>query len=138
VIETPIKAVAVATPDVPAAADQIVAPQIEITAAARARMARALARRQEAEPHAFVRIGVKGGGCSGMSYVLEPDTVFDESDRTWVTPEGIRIVVDERSLQFIAGMTIDYDIKNLMEGGFTYSNPNAARSCGCGTSFTPK
>jgi iron-sulfur cluster assembly protein len=54
-----------------------------------------------------------------------------------VTDDGIRVVVDSKSLTFLNGMTIDYDIKNLLEGGWVYKNPNAARSCGCGTSFTP-
>jgi iron-sulfur cluster assembly protein len=68
---------------------------------------------------------------------MDADTEEDDFDKTWVTEEGIRVVVDAKSLTFLTGMTIDYDIKNLMEGGFVYKNPNAARSCGCGTSFTP-
>jgi iron-sulfur cluster assembly protein len=68
---------------------------------------------------------------------MEPDTEFDDRDLTWVTTDGIRVVVDQKSLGFLNGMTIDYDIKNLLEGGWVYKNPNAARSCGCGTSFTP-
>jgi len=122
---------------VPAEPEQIIAPAVEITDAARKQIARVLSRRQQTEPGAFLRVGVKGGGCSGMSYVMEPDTEFDERDRTWVV-DGLRVVTDECSLEYINGMTIDYDIRNLMEGGFVYRNPNAARSCGCGTSFTPK
>jgi iron-sulfur cluster assembly protein len=124
--------------NVPAEPHQVIEPAFEITDAAQKQIKRSLARRQQTEPGAFVRVGVKGGGCSGMSYLMEPDTEFDERDRTWVTADGLRVVTDERSLEFIAGMTIDYDIKNLMEGGFVYRNPNAGRSCGCGTSFTPK
>ena len=85
-----------------------------------------------------LRLGVRGGGCSGLSYVFKPDTEFDETDRTWVLPDGLRIVTDSRSPKFITGMTVDYDVKNLMEGGFKFENPNAVKSCGCGTSFTPK
>ncbi len=114
-----------------------VAPEITITAAAIKQIQRVLTKRQADLPGAFVRIGVKGGGCSGLSYYMEPDTESDEMDRTWVTDEGVRVVVDAKSLTFLSGMTIDYSIKNLMEGGFVYQNPNAARSCGCGTSFTP-
>jgi len=94
-------------------------------------------RKQQSLPGAFLRIGVRGGGCSGLSYQMEPDTEFDDRDLTWVTTDGIRVVVDQKSLGFLNGMTIDYDIKNLLEGGWVYKNPNAARSCGCGTSFTP-
>ena len=122
---------------VPAEPEQIIAPAVEITDAARKQIARVLSRRQQTEPGAFLRVGVKGGGCSGMSYVMEPDTEFDDRDLTWVTTDGIRVVVDQKSLGFLNGMTIDYDIKNLLEGGWVYKNPNAARSCGCGTSFTP-
>lgn len=124
-------------PDVFADAGQIVTPQFELTPAAARAIKRALAHSQVAEPTTFLRVGVKGGGCSGLSYFMEPDTQFDERDRTWVV-DGIRVVADVRSLEVIAGMTIDYDIKNLMEGGYVYRNPNAARSCGCGVSFTPK
>lgn len=109
-------------------------PQITLTAAAVRQVQRSLDRQAAA---AFLRIGVKGGGCSGLSYFMEADTQTDESDKTWVTDEGVRVVVDAKSLKFLTGMTVDYSIKNLMEGGFIYKNPNAARSCGCGTSFTP-
>jgi len=117
---------------------QLIPEAIHITDAAQKQIGRILARKQTTLPGAFLRVGVKGGGCSGLSYFMEPDTEFDERDRTWTTDNGIQVVVDEKSLEFIDGMTIDYSIKNLMEGGFLYENPNAARSCGCGTSFTPK
>src|SRR5579884_4071919 len=91
-----------ATPDVPAEPDQIIEPTIALTDAARAQVRRVLARKQQALPGAFLRIGVKGGGCSGLSYFMEPDTEFDELDRTWVTDDGIRVVVDVRSLKFLA------------------------------------
>ena len=130
--------VTVTAPDVPATPEQVIDPVVHFTDIAAKQVRRALARQQKSAPGMFVRVGVRGGGCSGMSYLMEPDTEFDERDRTWVTPDGIRVVVDVKSLEFIDGMTIDYSVKNLMEGGFIYDNPNAARSCGCGTSFTPK
>ncbi len=84
-----------------------------------------------------LRVGVKGGGCSGLSYVLglEPaprptDTVYDV--------DGVTVLVDPRSAEFISGMTLDYSTANLLEGGWKYINPNVQKSCGCGTSFTPK
>jgi iron-sulfur cluster assembly protein len=125
------------TVDVAALPEQVIAPAIEITDGARKQIKRVLIRKRLVMPGAFLRIGVRGGGCSGLSYQMGPDTEFDELDRTWVTADGIRVVVDQKSLTFLSGLTIDYDIKNLLEGGWTYKNPNAARSCGCGTSFTP-
>ena len=125
------------TADVPTEPEQIISAAIELTEGARKQIKRVLIRKQRDMPGAFLRIGVRGGGCSGLSYQMEPDTEFDDRDRTWVTSDGIRVVVDQKSLVFLSGMTIDYDIKNLLEGGWVYKNPNAARSCGCGTSFTP-
>jgi iron-sulfur cluster assembly protein len=72
-----------------------------------------------------------------LSYVLEPDTQTDDRDLTWVTSLGVRVVIDRKSVEFMSGTVIDYNLKNLLEGGFVYSNPHAAKSCGCGTSFTP-
>jgi len=85
----------------------------------------------------YLRLGVKGGGCSGFSYVLEFDKDVDPKfDRTFEV-EGVRVVVDRKSMVFLAGMTLDYtgDLHVLGEGGFAFQNPNASRSCGCGTSF---
>lgn len=85
----------------------------------------------------YLRLGVKGGGCSGFSYVLEFDKDVDPKyDRTFEI-EGIRVAIDRKSMVFLAGMTLDYtgDLHVLGEGGFVFQNPNASRSCGCGTSF---
>jgi iron-sulfur cluster assembly protein len=114
--------------------DQVIDPVVTFTETAVKQMRRAM----ERKGGAFIRIGVRGGGCSGLSYIFKPDTEFDELDRTWVLVDGLRIVTDARSTKFITGMTVDYDVKNLMEGGFKFENPNAVKSCGCGTSFTPK
>ncbi len=120
-----------------AAAGQVIPAAIGLTDSAKKQIRRVLIRKRQSLPGAFLRIGVRGGGCSGLSYQMEPDTEFDDRDMTWVTDDGITVVVDQKSLTFLNGMTIDYDIKNLLEGGWVYKNPNAARSCGCGTSFTP-
>lgn len=85
---------------------------------------------------AFLRVGVKGGGCSGFEYVMRIDTDLRASDLK-ATVEGMTVVCDPRSAKFLAGSTMDYT-GNLIGGGFKFENPNAARSCGCGISFTPR
>lgn len=84
-----------------------------------------------------LRVGVKGGGCSGLSYVMELQESPTPRDMTFEV-EGVTVMVDRKSAQFIAGTTLDYTVMNLLEGGWKWTNPQAARSCGCGTSFTPK
>ena len=84
-----------------------------------------------------VRVGVKGGGCSGLSYFLQFEGAPKEGDRV-SDADGIRVWVDPKSARFIAGTTVDFSLANFLEGGFKFTNPNAAKSCGCGTSFTPK
>jgi iron-sulfur cluster assembly protein len=87
---------------------------------------------------AYLRLGVRGGGCSGLSYVIDmedsPDPEFDLEFKQ----DGLRIVIDRKSALYLNGSTLDYNIKNLMEGGFVFTNPHAVRSCGCGTSFTAR
>ncbi len=87
-------------------------------------------------PGSFLRIGVKGGGCSGLEYLFMIDSTPKEIDLVW-EEEGIRVVCDSKSAKFLLGSTLVYT-GNLMGGGFAFENPNAERSCGCGTSFTPK
>ena len=84
-----------------------------------------------------LRIGVKGGGCSGLSYVLGLEANSTEKDEVY-NIEGLSVFIDRKSLSFIAGLNLDYTTKNLLEGGWQFTNPNAQKSCGCGTSFTPK
>lgn len=85
---------------------------------------------------AFLRIGVKGGGCSGFEYVFKIDTRKLEIDLTHEA-DGITVVCDSKSAKFLDGAVLVYT-GNLIGGGFKFENPNSARSCGCGTSFTPK
>lgn len=84
----------------------------------------------------FLRLGVKGGGCSGLEYLMKLDEERRGNDQS-ILIDGIEIVCDSKSARFLEGSTFDYT-GNLIGGGFKFMNPNAARSCGCGTSFTPK
>ena len=84
-----------------------------------------------------LRVGVKGGGCSGLSYVLALEDAPRATDTVYDV-DGVTVLVDPKSAQFITGMTLDYSTANLLEGGWKYINPNVQKSCGCGTSFTPK
>lgn len=101
------------------------------------RKAKEILAQQEDPETLYLRMGVKGGGCSGFSYALDFDRDIDPKyDRTFEI-EGVKVVVDRKSLLFLAGTTLDYtgDLHVIGEGGFTFENPNAKRSCGCGTSF---
>ncbi|WP_413378678.1 HesB/IscA family protein [Alkalihalobacillus sp. 1P02AB] len=87
----------------------------------------------EGEENLFLRIGVKGGGCSGLSYGMGFDTEQAEDDKL-IEVDGLSVLVDEESAPIVNGLVIDYK-QNMMGGGFTIDNPNAIASCGCGTSF---
>jgi iron-sulfur cluster assembly protein len=81
-----------------------------------------------------LRLGVMGGGCSGLSYSIKFDTRPRERDRIFEF-DGVRVFVDPKSFLYLHGMTLDYE-ETLMRQGFNFINPNSARSCGCGTSFS--
>ncbi|WP_408007483.1 iron-sulfur cluster insertion protein ErpA [Pseudalkalibacillus sp. A8] len=81
----------------------------------------------------FLRVGIQGGGCSGLSYGMGFDSEVQDTDTTF-EQHGIGVVVDSDSKKALEGTTIDYK-QNMMGGGFTIDNPNAIASCGCGSSF---
>ena len=90
---------------------------------------------QEQKPNLGLRIGVKGGGCSGMTYVLSIDEASPKPYDSVFEQDGIKVVIDAKSQLYLDGTTIDYK-GNLMGGGFEFQNPLAKKSCGCGTSFS--
>jgi iron-sulfur cluster assembly protein len=81
-----------------------------------------------------LRLGVMGGGCSGLSYSIKFDTQPRERDRIYEF-DGVRVFVDPKSFLYLHGMTLDYE-ETLMRQGFNFINPNSTRSCGCGSSFS--
>lgn len=81
----------------------------------------------------FIRVGVEGGGCSGLSYKLEFDHELKEGDQQF-EDKGIKIVVDKKSFLYLIGTELDYT-GGLNGKGFVFINPNASRTCGCGESF---
>lgn len=82
----------------------------------------------------FVRVGVKSGGCSGLSYELKFDHALGENDKLFET-EGVKIAVDKKSFLYLVGTTLEFS-GGLNGKGFVFNNPNANRTCGCGESFS--
>jgi iron-sulfur cluster assembly protein len=87
----------------------------------------------KASAEAFLRVKVSPGGCSGLSYKLDFDTKMTDQDKVFEAG-GTKIVVDKKSLLYVAGMTLDYE-GGLNGKGFIFQNPNASKTCGCGSSF---
>jgi iron-sulfur cluster assembly protein len=81
-----------------------------------------------------LRLGVLGGGCSGLSYQFKFDSKPRATDKVYDF-DGVQVYVDPKSMVFLDGMILDYK-ETLMQSGFAFENPNAKKSCGCGTSFT--
>lgn len=81
-----------------------------------------------------LRLGVLGGGCSGLSYQFKFDAKARPNDHVFEF-DGVNIFVDPKSMVFLSGMTLDYK-ESLMQSGFAFDNPHAQKSCGCGTSFS--
>jgi iron-sulfur cluster assembly protein len=106
---------------------------IELTDAAVVAVKHAMDAEKLSPSDAFLRVGVKKGGCSGQSYTLAFDTRPQEEDRI-IEKDGVRLLLDPSSEIFVAGMTLDYK-QGLTEQGFVFQNPNAKGTCHCGSSF---
>ncbi len=89
---------------------------------------------KQGQEGAYLRVGVRSGGCSGFEYVMMPTQQVRPDDLT-AEFGGVRVIIDPKSAKVLAGTTIDYT-GQLIGGGFQFQNPNAKRQCGCGTSFS--
>ena len=121
-----------ATPPAPAEKPK---PQIDVTEKAIRKIHQAF---EKQGVDGVLRLGVLGGGCSGLSYQFKFDTKTRPTDHVYeFGGEGtrVRIAVDPKSILYLHGLTLDYQ-ETLMQSGFVFHNPNAKKSCGCGTSFT--
>ena len=120
---------------------------VEITKNALKRIRVAMAKEGVSPEQGGLRLGVMGGGCSGLSYSIRFDSKPRERDRVFVFGEGVetpgdptgakpvRVFVDPKSFLYLAGMVLDFE-ETLMRQGFNFINPNSTKSCGCGSSFT--
>ncbi len=100
-----------------------------------AREIRTIIQQQELDAEKIrLRVGVKGGGCSGFSYLLDLTETQKETDEV-VEQHGIKVIIDPKSLLYLGGTTIDFK-DEIMGRGFVFNNPNATSSCGCGSSFS--
>jgi iron-sulfur cluster assembly protein len=82
----------------------------------------------------YLRVGVKGGGCSGLSYVMDFDDTKTDMDDVFDVDGGLKVLVDKKSLLYLYGTILTYS-DGLNGKGFQWENPNASRTCGCGESF---
>ncbi len=105
---------------------------IKITDTARDQAVKLMA--EDGKGNSFIRVGVQGGGCSGLMYQLEFDSEDKEGDKAF-EDNGLKIVVDKKSYLYLIGTTLDFS-GGLNGKGFVFVNPNADRTCGCGESFS--
>ncbi len=113
---------------------QATAKGIQVTDKAIAKIRSAMAKEGISPGQGGLRLGVQGGGCSGLSYNIRFDTQPRERDRIFQFGD-VRVFVDPKSFIYLHGMTLDYQ-ETLMQQGFVFVNPQATKSCGCGTSFS--
>ncbi len=112
--------------------DKVVAAPITLTAGAVTQLKRIMQEQKVPEDHGL-RVGVKGGGCSGFSYLLGFDVQKDKDDTFEI--EGMKVYMEKSHAIYLLGMEIDW-VEGLNNRGFSFNNPNATDTCGCGTSFS--
>jgi iron-sulfur cluster assembly protein len=118
----------------PSASSPAGAQGLQVTGRAVAKIRAAMAKEGISPEEGGLRLGVMGGGCSGLSYSIKFDTRPRERDRVYEF-DGVRVFVDPKSFLYLHGMTLDYE-ETLMRQGFNFINPNSTRACGCGSSFS--
>ncbi len=124
-LESPVVSPANAAPN---------AKSIQVTERALKKVRSAMAKEEVSPEEGGLRLGVQGGGCSGLSYNIRFDTRPRERDRVYDF-NGVRVFVDPKSFIYLHGMILDYE-ETLMKQGFNFVNPNSSKSCGCGSSFS--
>ena len=107
---------------------------IQVTENALKKIRSAMVKENVSPEQGGLRLGVQGGGCSGLSYNIRFDTQPSERDRVFQFGD-VRVFVDPKSFIYLHGMTLDYQ-ETLMKQGFVFVNPNSTKSCGCGSSFS--
>ena len=107
---------------------------LQVTPSAVKRIRVILAKEGISTEEGGLRLGVKGGGCSGMSYSVGFDAHPRATDNIF-TFENVRVFIDPKSFVYLQGMTLDYE-ETLIRQGFNFINPNSTKSCGCGSSFS--
>ena len=125
--------------------EEAAAKGIRLTPKALKRIRAAMTKENVSPEEGGLRLGIQGGGCSGLSYNIRFDTKPRERDRTFVFDDStsrdataaqpIRIFVDPKSFIYLTGMVLDFE-ETLMRQGFNFINPNSTKSCGCGSSFS--
>jgi iron-sulfur cluster assembly protein len=115
-------------------AQAVTAKGIVVTDKAITRIRSAMVKEGISPEQGGLRLGVQGGGCSGLSYNVRFDTQPRERDRIFQFAD-VRVFVDPKSFIYLNGMTLDYQ-ETLLQQGFVFVNPQATKSCGCGTSFS--
>ena len=107
---------------------------VQVTDRALKRIRVALAKEGISPTEGGLRLGIQGGGCSGLSYNIRFDSQPRERDRIF-NFEDVRVFIDPKSFIYLNGMVLDYE-ETLMRQGFNFINPNSSKSCGCGSSFS--